>query len=519
MKHSSYARKYTLKWPQGLCVALALVSGAGALAQVLPVQVPPVDGASYRYGASRPVADRYVVIFKAEVENPAAEAASLVRAGGGQLLHTYQYALKGFAATLPEAAVQALRRTPRVESVEPDQTISLNQTSTQNDATWGLDRIDQVSLPLNTQYVYNSTGVGVTAFIIDTGILATHNEFTGRVGTGYTVISDGRGTTDCHGHGTHVAGTVGGVTYGVAKAVALTPVRVLNCSGSGYVSGVIAGVDWVAGSTARPAVANMSLGGGLYTPLNTAVAGAVAKGVTMVVAAGNDNADACRSSPASEPSALTVGATTSSDARASFSNYGTCVDIFAPGTSITSAWYTSISATNTISGTSMATPHVAGVAALVLSDHPDASPAAVGNFLKTGATAGVVTSVGAGSPNLLIYSLATGTPVEPTPVTIAVKSITGRSSKVGTRWRATVTVTMRDLASGGVVPNVQVSGSYAPGGTASCTTGSTGSCSLSSALINRVYSSTTFTVTGASGSNMVYDSGSNVVSQITVARP
>ncbi len=244
----------------------------------------------------------------------------------------------------------------------------------------------------------------MNAFIIDTGIRPDHVEFTGRLLPGYTAINDANGTTDCNGHGTHVAGTVGGTSWGVAKQVSLVPVRVLDCKGSGTWSGIIAGIDWVANNPLRPAVANLSLGGSKSSAVNAAVAGAVAKGVTMVVAAGNSNANACNYSPSSEPSAITVGATANGDARATYSNYGSCVDIFAPGTAVTSAWNTGSSASNTISGTSMASPHVAGVAALALQANPAASPAAITSFLVSKATAGVVTSAGTGSPNRLVYS-------------------------------------------------------------------------------------------------------------------
>lgn len=401
---------------------LALAFGACAAAFAQPAD-PPAD---HPYGASQPIPGRYIVVFKGHVANPAATAANLMRGTGGQLHQTYSRAIRGFAATLPDWAVRALRNNPNVDYVEQDQTVSLNTdqpTPHQHDATWGLDRIDQRELPLDSVYYYKYTGAGVNAFIIDTGIRATHTDFTGRVLPGHSVINDGNGTNDCNGHGTHVAGTVGGVTWGVAKAVSLIPVRVLNCSGSGTWSGVIAGVDWVANKKVEesktklfPTIANMSLGGGASKAVDDAVAGAVNDGVTMVVAAGNSNDDACKYSPARAPSAITVGATTKSDYRASYSNYGVCLDIFAPGSGITSAWKTKDTATKTISGTSMASPHVAGVAALALEAAAtaatpyDASPSAVTAFLKANATENKLQAVGTDSPNLLIYSLATGAP-------------------------------------------------------------------------------------------------------------
>ncbi|MCA1734162.1 MAG: S8 family peptidase, partial [Acidobacteria bacterium] len=263
---------------------------------------------------------------------------------------------------------------------------------------------------------YNATGSSVKAYVIDTGIRSSHSDFGGRVISGYTAISDGRGTTDCNGHGTHVAGTVGGSKYGVAKSVTLVPVRVLDCNGSGTNSGVIAGIDWVTSNhgAGQPAVANMSLGGGASSALDTAVKNSIADGVTYVVASGNSNADACNYSPARVPEAITVNSSTSSDARSSFSNWGSCTDIFAPGSSITSAWYTSDTATNTISGTSMASPHVAGVAALYLQGNTSASPSTVWGAIRDSASANKISGVN-GSPNLLVYSLLGGGSTEPPP--------------------------------------------------------------------------------------------------------
>ena len=373
-------------------------------------------GEFVRAQAGRGIPDCYVVVLKPD----AVVRAGALMAGvtvsqlavgaaarfGGRVQHFYETALTGYSICLPEKAAQLLAEDPSVELVEQDQVMST--VATQSGATWGIDRIDQRNLPLSGTYTYNFNGAGVHAYIIDTGIRATHQQFGGRVSGGFTAINDGNGTNDCNGHGTHVSGTVGSATYGVAKGVSLHPVRVLDCTGSGSTSGVIAGVNWVTQNRVLPAVANMSLGGGVSTALDSAVANSIASGVTYAIAAGNSNANACNSSPARVATALTVGSTTTTDARSSFSNFGTCVDVFAPGSSITSTWNTSDTATNTISGTSMATPHVAGVAALYLSQFGSQSAATVAAAIVGNATTGVVGSPGTGSPNRLLFSLFGG---------------------------------------------------------------------------------------------------------------
>ena len=325
----------------------------------------------------------------------------LVAAYGGKVNQTFKHALNGYAAEMTEAEAAAVSEDPRVAFVEEDAVVTID--TTQTGATWGLDRIDQRDRPLNGTYVYNHTGSGVRAYIIDTGIRTTHTQFGGRASAVFDAF--GGNGQDCNGHGTHVAGTVGGSTYGVAKSVMLRAVRVLDCSGSGSTSGVISGVDWVTANHISPAVANMSLGGGASSALDTAVNNSINSGVTYSIAAGNSNTDACTQSPARVAAAITVGSTTSTDARSSFSNFGTCVDIFAPGSSITSAWSTSDTATNTISGTSMATPHVTGATALYLQTFPGSSPATIRNALVNNSTTNRITGVGTGSPNRLLYTL------------------------------------------------------------------------------------------------------------------
>ena len=319
----------------------------------------------------------------------------------GKIKHVYQHAINGFAVEMSEAEAEALSLDFRVKFVEEDGVITAD--ATQTNPPWGLNRIDQRNLPLNTTYVYNWTGSGVRAYIIDTGIRTAHTQFGGRASNVFDAF--GGNGQDCNGHGTHVAGTVGGSTYGVAKSSLLRGVRVLNCSGSGSTSGVIAGVDWVRQNHIAPAVANMSLGGGASTALDNAVNNLHNAGVTIAVAAGNSNANACNSSPARAVNAITVGSTTTTDARSSFSNFGTCLDLFAPGSGILSAWFTSNTATATLSGTSMASPHVAGVAALYKQANPSASSTTIRNAIVNNATTGKVTNAGSGSPNRLLYSL------------------------------------------------------------------------------------------------------------------
>ncbi|MBC7791498.1 MAG: S8 family peptidase [Anaerolineae bacterium] len=384
-----------------------LCAGAALIVTGCSDAVGPVDPGSPSMAASKSSNPTYVVKFNDDVVDVPGLARRLAAANGGTIRFTYQRALKGFAVSLPPAAVAALARNPGVAFVEADQIFS-NQT-TQNGATWGLDRIDQRSLPLNSTYKYTKTGAGVTAYIIDTGIRLNHSEFGARATSGFDAV-DGGQADDCNGHGTHVAGTVGGQTYGVAKGVRLVAVRVLDCEGSGSTSGVIAGIDWVTTNhqPGAPAVANMSLGGSASTALDAAVRRSISDGVTYGVAAGNGffgfAQNACNYSPARVAEAITVGATEKTDRKASFSNFGTCLDIFAPGVNIKSAWNTSPTATSTISGTSMATPHVVGVAALYLQGNTGASPATVRNALVNNATVGKVTSPGNGSPNRLLFT-------------------------------------------------------------------------------------------------------------------
>ncbi|HEY9410176.1 MAG TPA: S8 family peptidase [Jiangellaceae bacterium] len=375
-----------------------------------------------------------VVLEETTTARAAAAAADEVQSFGGDVRQRYSEAIDGFAATLSDDQLAELRADPRVAYVEADQTVTATGTQTPT-PSWGLDRTDQRDLPLDDSYTYATSGAGVTAYVVDTGIYSGHADFGGRVTSGYDAIGDGNGTEDCQGHGTHVAGTIGGSSYGLAKDVALVAVRVLDCGGSGSTSGVIAGVDWVAANHSGPSVANMSLGGGASQSLDDAVAGAVSAGVTFAVAAGNDyGADACGSSPARESSALTVGSSTSTDAVSDFSNVGSGVDIFGPGTDITSSWIGSPDASNEISGTSMATPHVAGVAALYLSANSGATPQQVGDALTGAGTPDTLTGVPSGTVNLLLHYPQdwSGGPGEPGACADSGTRVTGALDSGGT---------------------------------------------------------------------------------------
>ncbi len=373
---------------------VAILTLAAAICVVVPLSA-----------AAAPPEDQYIVVLDEGVDAGRVADQHRDRHHAG-VRRVFREVLNGYTARIGADQLGALRSDPRVAYVERDREISLS--ATQSGATWGLDRIDQPALPLNGTYIYTSTGAGVRVFIVDTGIRVDHEDFGGRVIGGYTAIGDGRGTADCHGHGTHVAGTVGGSAYGVAKGVTLVPVRVLDCEGSGSTSGVIAGVEWITGQTPRPAVANMSLGGGPSRALDTAVTNSIRSGVSYSLAAGNEGADACKSSPGRVLDALTIAATNSGDAKPWWSNFGDCVDWFAPGASVTSTYHWTKTATVTMSGTSMAAPHTAGAAALLLEASPGATPAQVREGLAAALTRGIVTGSSTTNNDLLFVGAATG---------------------------------------------------------------------------------------------------------------
>jgi subtilisin family serine protease len=373
-------------------VALGAVMALAACSDESPVSARQPGAAPVLAAGERGIEGQYIVVVR-----QGADPRSVAGVAGVSPRYVYTAAINGFAAALNAGQLNALQHNPNVETIEQDQVAEAS--ATQSSATWGIDRIDQRNRPLSGTYTYTTTASSVYAYIIDTGIYASHSNFGGRASNVYDAF--GGSGNDCNGHGTHVAGTVGSATYGVAKGVRLRGVRVLDCNGSGSFSGIIAGIDWVRVNRVNPAVANLSLGGGYSSTLNNAVTNLANSGVFVAVAAGNENQDACNVSPASASAVTTVASSTSSDAKSSFSNWGGCVDVYAPGSSITSTWNNG--GTNTISGTSMASPHVAGVGALYKATYGNASQSTIDSWIKNNATAGVITGNPTGTPNRLLY--------------------------------------------------------------------------------------------------------------------
>ncbi len=388
-------------------VGTALVAGlAGALAAAGPAQAVPAVGAILYADRPGVVPGRYIVTLKDGSTAIATQARQLTGRFGGQTRHVYDPVQRGFSATMSQEQAQRLAADPAVASVEAVQRITVTDTQN-NPPNWGDDRIDQRSLPLNQSFTYPANpGQGATVYVLDTGLNASHVEFTGRVKQGTDIVDGDSNPADCHGHGTHVAGTAVGTSYGIAKKASLVSVRVLNCQGSGTNDDLIAGINWVRTNAQKPAVANYSIGCGSRCSsqaMDSAVSSLIGSGVQFVQAAGNNGDDACYYSPQGVGAAITVGNSNSSDARNSTSNYGSCLDLFAPGTSIVSASYSSNTGSATMTGTSMASPHVAGAAALFLGANPNATPAQVRDSLVSNGTTGKITSAGSGSPNVLLY--------------------------------------------------------------------------------------------------------------------
>ncbi|MET8151023.1 S8 family serine peptidase [Actinoplanes sp. NPDC049668] len=393
----------TARWT----VAVAVVTAVGIPGAAQAAGAQPAERAVLAAPGAEVVPDSYVVVLKPDRAAVAGQARTLAGRHSAQVRQTYSHALRGFAATMSARQARRMAADPAVAYVQADVIHRVSDTQN-NPPSYGLDRIDQRNRPLNSAYTYSNGAADVHAYIIDTGVRTTHQDFGLRAVSGFDAI-DGGTADDCHGHGTHVAGTVGGTAYGVAKSARLVAVRVLNCEGSGTTAQVVAGIDWVTANAAKPAVANMSLGGSADAALDSAVAGSIASGVSYAIAAGNGflglfALDACTQSPARVPAAITVSAVDNADRKAGWANRGTCVDVFAPGIGITSSWGTGDTATNTISGTSMAAPHVAGAAALYLQTHPSAAPAEVHSAIVGNSTTGVVVSPGSGSPNRLLYT-------------------------------------------------------------------------------------------------------------------
>jgi subtilisin family serine protease len=489
----------TRRWFTGAAVTVTAVAVTAFVVGGGTALAAPATGEIRPAGSATVVKDSFIVVLK---DSPALQAkgvdatvAALQARFGGSVGHVFRKALHGFEISVNEATARRLAADTAVAYVQRNGIYRISGTQP-NPPSWGLDRIDQRNLPLNSSYTYPTTASNVHAYIIDTGIRFTHSDLGGRATSGVDEI-DGGTADDCHGHGTHVSGTVGGATYGVAKGVQLVGVRVLDCNGSGTTAQVAAGIDWVTANAIKPAVANMSLGGGVDATLDNAVTNSINSGVTYAIAAGNSNANACNASPARVPAAITVGATDINDNRASFSNFGTCVDIFAPGVNITSSWNSSDTATNTISGTSMATPHVTGAAALVASANPGFTPQQVRDSLVNNATSNVVVNPGTGSPNKLLF-VVNGTPAN--DFSISVSPASGSVTAGGS-----TTATVSTATTSGSAQTVTFSATGLPSGaTASFNPGSVTSGGSSTLTISTSAGTPaggyTITITGAGSS-------------------
>ena len=470
---------------------------------------------------SAPIEGQYIVTLREDrVDSVRTAIEELLNVRSEQVVGMFNNALKGFVVTMPASAAELLSQHPDVLSVEQDREVQVASLQTQSNAPYWLDRIDQFALPLNNQYQFESTetGTGVRAYIVDTGIRATHQELSGRVLSGFSVINDGRGTNDCNGHGTHISALTGGNTRGVARGVSFVPVRVFDCSGNGSWSEVIQGLDWIRTNAVTPAVVTVSIRGSASDALDTAIRSLITAGLTVVVAAGNDNVDACGFSPSRVTEAITVGASTRNDNRASYSNFGACLDLFAPGDQIESADHLSDTSVRTLSGTSQAVPLVAGVAANVLQRSPTSSPAAVANFLRVTASLDRLGAVGANSPNLLLFSRGEGMPFEPAPQEVSIGSITNTPIDLGDAWAVETEVTAFDLSNNAPAPGVTVTVIFSLGDFGRCTTQLNGACSVISDNMDRYTTSTVAAIAAASGPLVTYRREFNRVNSQRVYR-
>ncbi|MFC7546262.1 S8 family peptidase [Plantactinospora sp. GCM10030261] len=422
---------------------LAVTTGATLLAATAaPAVAQPPEGTIRSAGGAAAVTGSYLVVYKDSVvarQRVGDISRGLAARHQGAVARSYEAVLRGFEFRGSERMARRVAADPAVAYVEQNQRVRV--AGEQINPTWGLDRINQRNRPLDVRYTYPRQAGTVHAYVLDTGIRFSHAEFGGRAVSGYDFVDNDADASDCDGHGTHVAGTIGGTTYGVAKGVTLVGVRVLNCEGSGTWAGVVAGIDWVTAHAVRPAVANMSLGGGPSQIVDDAVRNSIRSGITFGLAAGNgdefgNRLNACGSSPARVTEAVTVGATDVYDYAATFSNYGSCVDLLAPGVDVTSAWVTGDQATARLDGTSMATPHVVGAAAILLAGHPDWTPQQIRDQLLADSTTGLVMNPGSGTPNNLLYvaplpprdgfSPQPGTPIRPRPGTSTTSGVAPR---------------------------------------------------------------------------------------------
>ena len=451
-----------------------------------------------------PDRSRYIVVFHANANDVAQQAQAMANGAGTGPEHVYTHVLKGFSVSLPTqgaaAFLAAMRRHPLVDYIEQDQPVSASELVIEAAASWGLDRIDQRG-GLDGFYGYDSTGLGVRVYVLDSGVRQTHVDFGGRVLPGYTLVNDGRGTADCTGHGTQVASIVAGRSFGTAKNAAIVPVRVFDCNNSTSWSAVIAGLDWIAAQGVRPAVVNMSLSGGVSSTTETAITSLYKQGIVVTAAAGNEGVDACTRSPGRQPIVVTVGATQRSpnngDAMLGFSNFGACVDLFAPGSGVRMASHLSDIATTSNVGTSFSAPHAAGLLARLFEENPAATPAEVSALLQARATPGTLMDAGPDSPLLVLYS---GPDAAPANASIRVANFSASRKVTGKNWTATVRLTVRDLYARPVA-GARVSGRFSTASSEqACTTDSAGSCSLTSPSLSTSVAATTLTVTAVSGS-------------------